>query len=88
MGVVGVNDPIDLVEEVGQAGPVVGVLFGEQYVGSEDNFEGADGGVEGVLVGAGVNVLILLDFEGDEVRGHHVSDDLKLGVPSADGISN
>ena len=88
MGVVGVNDPIDLVEEVGQAGPVVGVLFGEEYVGSEDDFEGADGGVEGVLVGAGVNVLILLDFEGDEVGRHHVSHDLELGVPSADGIGN
>ena len=88
MGIVGVDDSIDLVEEVGQAGPVVGVLFGEEYVGSEDDFEGADGGIEGVLVGAGVNVLILLDFEGDEMRGHHVSHDLELGVPSADGIGN
>ena len=54
------------------------VFFGEDECAPEPDFEGADVWEDDVLVGFGVDVLVLCDFEGDEVGGDHVADDIEL----------
>jgi hypothetical protein len=62
----------------------VRLLLGEEGAAAEADLEGADGGVDDVLVGEGVDVLVLGDLEGDEVGGDEVAEDLEGGEVGGD----
>ena len=55
------------------------ILFREKELSPEDDFEGSNVGEDDILVGVGVYVLVLCDFEGYEVGGDHIADDFELG---------
>ena len=67
-----------------QTRPTIGVLFGEDKLSLELDFEGTDCGVKRVLVGFGVNVLIFVDLEGDQMRRYHVTNDFQFRQFSTD----
>lgn len=54
------------------------ILFREKELSPEDDFEGSNVGEDDILVGVGVDVLVLCDFEGDKVGGHHIANDFEL----------
>jgi len=86
--VVGVEDGGDLVQDGVQVGPGVGIFFGVDDGVVKADLEGADLRVEDVLVGLRVDVLVLCDFEGEEVGGDHVADDLEVGEAFGDKFGN
>jgi hypothetical protein len=78
------DDGRELVQEGGEVRPGVRLLLGEEGAAAEADLEGADGGVDDVLVGEGVDVLVLGDLEGDEVGGDEVAEDLEGGEVGGD----
>lgn len=56
-----------------QIGPSVGLLFRVDKGLVEANLERSDLGVDDILVGLGVDVLVFWDFEGDKVGRDHVA---------------
>ena len=82
--VVGIDGGCYFVEERVEVGPAVGLLFGEDEGVIECDLKGADLRVDDVLIGVGIDVLVLWYFEGDEIVGYHVADDLELRVSLCD----
>lgn len=74
-----VEDGSDLGDHRGETGPSMRIFFGEKDLPPEDYLEGSNMGEDDILVGIGVDVLVLSDFEGDEVGGDHIADNLELG---------
>ena len=75
-GVVWVDGCCYFIEDWVKVGPTVGLLFREDEGVIEGYLKGADLRVDDVLIGVGIDVLILWYFEGNEIVGNHVADDL------------
>lgn len=63
-------------------------LLGEYKPSAEGNLKGSDLRVDHILVGIGIDIFILCNFEGNEVVGHHIPDDFDLRHPMCHHFAN
>ena len=64
--------------------PPIVLPLGEKESVIEEDLERTDLRVDDVLVSVGVDVLILCNFERDEVSRHHITDNLQGRVSFCD----
>lgn len=83
-----VNNFGDFGDDSVEVGPIVGIFLREDEFSPEEDFEGSNMGEDYILIGVGINILILCDFEGDEVLGYHIADDFEVGLPAGHHVGN
>ena len=74
-----IEDGLNFREQGRQVGPGVCIFFRKEGLSPEDYLKGSDVGEDDILVGVGVDILVLCDFEGYEMGGDHIADDFELG---------
>lgn len=74
-----IKDGSNLGDHGGETGPGMRIFFREEDLPPEDYLKGSNMGEDDVLVGIGVYILVLCDFEGDEVGGDHIAYYFELG---------
>ena len=68
----------------GEMWPVISLFFREDKHSIEDHFEWSNLRIGDILVRFRIDVLILCYFEGNQMRGKHIADDIELRVVDGD----
>lgn len=77
--IVGISNGDNFGGKCVKVGPIMRIFFGEDGFSSEVDLKGSDMRKDDILIGVGIDILILSYFEGYEMRWYHIANDFEVG---------
>jgi hypothetical protein len=77
--IIGVKNTYNFGCDCVEVGPIMRIFLGEDGFSSEVDLKGSDMRKDDILIGVGIDILILCYFEGYEMRWYHIANDFQVG---------